>query len=83
MFTWTWSNVTLTAEGWKIRTLNAAASGDVANFDLGDGAVDKTASPNAQDSADGNIYVTAGNYNITLVIDAAADTKTVKIVAAE
>ena len=83
VFTWTWSNVTLTAEGWKIRTLNAAASGDVANFDLGDGAVDKTASPNAQDSADGNIYVTAGNYNITLVIDAAADTKTVKIVAAE
>ena len=83
VFTWTWSNVTLTAEGWKIRTLNAAESGDVANFDLGDGAVDKTASPNAQDSSDGNIYVTAGSYNITLVIDAAKDTKTVKIVAAE
>ena len=83
VFTWTWSNVTLTAEGWKIRTLNAAESGGVANFDLGDGAVDKTASPNAQDSSDGNIYVTAGSYNITLVIDAAKDTKTVKIVAAE
>jgi len=83
VYTWTWSGVALTADGWKIRTLNAATSGDVASFDLGDGAVDKTASPNIQESSDGNIYVTAGNYNITLVIDAAADTKTVTIVAAE
>ena len=83
VYTWTWNNVTLTADGWKIRTLNAAASGDVASFDLGDGAVDKTASPNVQESGDGNIYVTAGTYNITLVIDSAASTKTVTIVAAE
>jgi len=83
VYTWTWSGVALTADGWKIRTLNAAASGDVPNFDLGDGAVDKTASPNAQASEDGNIYMTAGNYDITLVIDAAADTKTVTVVAAE
>ena len=48
---------------------------------LGDGNVDKTASPNAQESSDGNIYVTAGNYNITVVIDAAASTKKVTIAA--
>ena len=83
VYTWTWSNVQLTADGWKIRTLNAAETGGIASFDLGDGAVDKTASPNAQDSTDGNIYVTAGTYNITLAIDAATDTKTVTIVAAE
>lgn len=83
VYTWTWSNVQLTADGWKIRTLNAAETGGIASFDLGDGAVDKAASPNAQDSTDGNIYVTAGTYNITLAIDAATDTKTVTIVAAE
>ena len=83
VYTWTWNNVQLTTDGWKIRTLNAAPSGNVNNFDLGDGAVDKTASPNVQASADGNIYVTAGKYNITLAIDAAADTKTITIVAAE
>lgn len=83
VYTWTWSNVKLTAEGWKVRVLNAAESGGVANFDLGDGAVDKEASANVQESTDGNIYVTEGNYDITLVIDAATDTKTVTIVAAK
>ena len=82
VYTWTWNNVVLTADGWKVRVLNAAESGGVANFDLGDGSVDKTASPNAQASTDGNIYVTAGTYNITLVIDAATNTKTVTVVAA-
>ena len=81
VYTWTWNNVVLTADGWKVRVLNAAESGGVANFDLGDGSVDKTASPNAQASNDGNIYVTAGTYNITLVIDAATDTKTVTVAA--
>ena len=81
VYTWTWSNVALTADGWKVRVLNAAESGGVASFDLGDGNVDKTASPNAQESSDGNIYVTAGNYNITVVIDAAASTKKVTIAA--
>ena len=83
VYTWTWNNVQLSAEGWKVRVLNAAESGGVASFDLGDGAVDKTASPNVQESGDGNIYVTAGTYNITLVIDSEASTKTVTIVAAE
>lgn len=82
VYTWTWSNVQLSADGWKIRTLNAAESGGVSNFDLGDGAVDKTASSGVKESTDGNIYVEAGNYNITLVIDAAAATKTVTIVPA-
>lgn len=83
VYTWTWSNVKLTAEGWKIRVLNAAESGGVASFDLGDGAVDKDASSNVQESGDGNIYVTEGNYDITLVIDAKAATKKVTIVAAK
>lgn len=82
VYTWTWSNVQLSADGWKIRTLNAAASGGVSNFDLGDGAVDKDASSGVKDSSDGNIYVEAGSYNITLVIDAAADTKKITIVSA-
>ena len=82
VYTWSWSNVQLSVEGWKIRTFNAAASGGVNNFDCGDGNVDKVASANVQASSDGNIYVTAGNYNITLVIDAAADTKKITIVSA-
>lgn len=82
VYTWSWNNVSLTAEGWKIRVLNAAESGGVASFDLGDGSVDKTASPNVQASPDGNIYVTAGTYNVSLVIDAASDSKKIVITAA-
>ena len=83
VYTWTWTGVALTAEGWKVRVLNAAESGGVANFDLGDGAVNKDASNGVQESTDGNIYVTAGNYDITVVIDAAAATKAVTIKPAE
>ena len=83
VYTWTWTGVALTAEGWKVRVLNAAESGGVASFDLGDGAVNKDASNGVQESTDGNIYVTAGNYDITVVIDAAAATKTVTITPAE
>lgn len=83
VYTWTWSNVTLTADGWKVRVLNAAESGGVASFDLGDGAVNKDASTGVQESGDGNIYVTAGNYDITVVIDSAAGTKTVTVLPAE
>ena len=82
VYTWSWNNVSLTTEGWKIRVLNAAESGGVASFDLGDGNVDKAASPNVQASSDGNIYVTAGTYNVSLVIDAKEDTKKIVITAA-
>ena len=81
VYTWTWEKVALTADGWKIRVLNAAESGGVASFDLGDGAVDKTASTGVQASSDGNIYVTAGNYKVELVIDADKDAKKVVITA--
>lgn len=82
VYTWTWEKVTLTTDGWKIRVLNAAESGGVASFDLGDGAVDKTASTGVQESSDGNIYVTAGNYKVQLVIDSASDSKKIVITAA-
>lgn len=82
VYTWTWEGVELSAEGWKIRSLNGAESGGQ-NLDLGNGAVDRAASPNVQDSPDGNIYVTAGTYNITLVADETAGTKTITIVEAK
>lgn len=83
VYTWTWNNVQLTTEGWKIRTLNAAASGGVNNFDLGANAID-TANSVPETSTDGDIILKeAGKYNVTLAIDAAADTKTITIVAAE
>ena len=81
VYTWTWSGVQLSADGWKIRTLNAAASGGVANFDLGAGAIDREASSGVKE-CDNDIFVEAGNYNITLVIDAANNTKTITIVPA-
>ena len=82
MYTWTWEGVELSAEGWKIRSLNGAESGGQ-KLDLGNGSVDRAASPNVQDSPDGNIYVTAGTYNITLVADETAGTKTITVVEAK
>ena len=82
VYTWTWNNVSLSADGWKIRTLGAAASGGVNSFDLGADIID-TANSVAGTSTSGNITLAAaGNYNITLVIDADADTKTITIVSA-
>ncbi len=80
-YTWTWSNVALLADGFKIRTIDAKESGGVAGFDLGgDKLVDDTYATNDG----GNIKPkAAGNYNIVLTIDAAADTKQIKITAAE
>ena len=80
VYTWTWENVQLTNQGWKIRTDNNAVSAGL-KLDLGSGAVDTTNS--VEIGADNNIVVAAGTYNITLVIDAAASTKTITIVAAE
>ena len=78
-YTWIWDNVQFTTDGWRVRTHMFQQSGGVASFDLGDGAVDKTASPNAQDSSDGNIYVTAGRYYVYLVIDSKTDEKQIYI----
>jgi len=80
VYTWTWSNVSLANDGWKIRTLNAADSGAAKSFDLGNAAVDAKNSV-ALEAADGNIKVAAGNYNIVLTIDADADEKTIVITA--
>jgi hypothetical protein len=80
VYTWTWSNVELANDGWKIRTKDAAAQGDIANFDLGADIIDRTASVSA--SASGDIKVDAGTYNITLTINAEEDVKTLVIAAA-
>ncbi len=82
VYTWTWEKVTLTTDGWKVRVLNAAESGGVASFDLGNAAVDSAASTGVQESSDGNIYVTAGNYKVQLMIDSASDSKKIVITAA-
>ena len=82
VYTWTWSNVQLTTDGWKIRTLNAQATGGVNNFDLGAEFIDKAASV-ALTSESGDIKLAeAGTYNISFVIDAAADTRKIVITAA-
>ena len=83
VYTWTWSNVQLTTDGWKIRTLNAAETGGVASFDLGADKIDTANSVEGTSTSGDIILAAAGKYNVTLAIDAAADTKTITIVAAE
>ena len=83
VYTWTWSNVQLTTDGWKIRTLNAQASGGVNNFDLGADKIDTANSVEGTSTSGDIILAAAGKYNVTLAIDAAADTRTITIVAAE
>ena len=80
MYTWTWSNVQLVNDGWKIRTKDAAKQGDIENFDLGADIIDRAASVSATES--GDIKVAAGTYNITLTINADEDVKTLVIAAA-
>ncbi|MBQ8839208.1 MAG: hypothetical protein IJ005_07815 [Bacteroidales bacterium] len=82
VYTWTWNNAQITADGWKIRVLNAAESGGIANFDLGADKIDTTASSVTPTNATGDILIEAGTYNITLTIDAATETRTIVITAA-
>lgn len=80
VYTWTWTDVQLAADGCKIRTKDAAASGGIANFDCGASVVDKTQSVAVTTNNDGNIILgTAGTYDITFTIDASADTKKIVI----
>ena len=80
VYTWTWSNVQLVNDGWKIRTKDASSQGDVENFDLDASIIDRAASVSATES--GDIKVAAGTYNITLTINADEDVKTLVIAAA-
>ncbi len=85
MYTWTWNGITLVENaGFKLRTENgeAPANGNGASFDVGFGAVNAGLSSENVVEDGGNITVTvAGNYNITLTIDAATgDVKEVIIV---
>lgn len=65
IYTWTWSNVTLLNDGWKVRTQNNEdQTNGINKFDLGSGAVDKTQSVEIAEG--GDIKVAAGTYNITL-----------------
>lgn len=81
VYTWTWNNVSLLAEGFKVRTINAEESGGVAGFDLGGSIVDLGNSASGITTPDGNIVAPVGTYNITLTIDANTDTKTLVITA--
>ena len=82
VYTWSWNKVTLTVDGWKVRTVGYAETGGVAAFDLGANVID-TANSVEGVTTDGDIKVpTAGTYNVSLVIDAAADTKKIVITAA-
>jgi len=79
VYTWTWNSVTLKAEGFKIRTINAEASGGVNSFDLGYGVVDAAASPGIVEDG-GNIKASvAGNYKIVLTINADTDARRIVI----
>lgn len=81
VYTWTWSNVQLSAGGWKVRSLNGAESGGQ-NINLGAEVIDFDNSA-AVSSQSGDIkLVAAGTYNIALVIDADANTTKLTIVAA-
>ena len=81
VYTWTWSNVQLSTEGWKVRSLNGAVSGGQ-NINLGAEVIDFDNSA-AVSSKTGDIKLEdAGTYNITLVIDADANTTKLTIVAA-
>ena len=80
VYTWTWSNVQLVNDGWKIRTKDFAKQGDIENFDLDASIIDRAASVSATES--GDIKVAAGTYNITLTINADEDVKTLVIAAA-
>ena len=82
-YTWTWTGLQLTGKGVKIRTKNAAASGDIAGFDCGASAVDKTNSVSVTSDTDGNIIVEEGIYNITFTIDASTEVKKIVIKEAD
>ena len=80
MYTYTWTNVALAEDGFKLRRLNATYDG--VESDQGYGIVDAdNSSANIVDDS-GNIKCSvAGTYNMTLVIDAADnDTMTLTIV---
>ena len=82
VYTYTWSNVVLEADGFKIRQLNATYDG--VESDQGYGIVDATnSSTNIVDDGGDIKNTVKGTYNMTLVIDAAnGDAKTLTIVAA-
>ncbi|GAP71924.1 hypothetical protein SAMD00024442_20_9 [Candidatus Symbiothrix dinenymphae] len=80
VYTWTWASVTLKADGFKVRTIDAQESGGVAGFDVGYGFVDVSASSSEVVDDGGNIKVnTAGNYTIVMTINAETDTRKIVI----
>lgn len=81
VYTWTWSNVQLSTDGWKVRSLNGNESGGQ-NINLGPNVVDVANSAPIKSQTDNIELTTAGTYNITLVIDADANTTKLTIVAA-
>ena len=79
VYTWTWNEVLLTTDGFKIRSFDYEASGGVSPFDLGFGVVNVSASDNVVDDY-GNIAVSvAGTYNIVLTINAETEARSIVI----
>lgn len=70
VYTWTVNVNLLASGGFKARTINAEAQGDIQGFDLG---------------IDGNNATVAadGNYNVVVTIDGKADTKKLEIFAGD
>lgn len=69
-YSWTWENVSLNANGWKLRTFNNAVSGGISAFDLGKENIDTDNSTGLNLKNDtSDIFVNSGTYDITLTID--------------
>jgi len=67
-YTWTWSNVVLKAEGFKIRTINALESGGV-TLDLGADKIDVAASVKGLNNSGDILVPEAGVYTIVVSAD--------------
>jgi hypothetical protein len=79
VYTWKWNNVTLKAEGFKIRTVNYLAYGDINAFDCGTEQVAEASKALLTSTSSDIVVAEAGAYNISLAIDAAANTKTITL----
>lgn len=81
VYTWTWSNVQLSDAGWKVRSLNGSESGGQ-NLNLGAEVIDFENSAEVAGTTGDIKLKAAGTYNVTLVVDANANTTKLTIVSA-
>ncbi|GHT32808.1 hypothetical protein FACS189434_05500 [Bacteroidia bacterium] len=73
VYTWTWANVELVGgEGFKLRTIGAAASGGVDAFNYGAEII--TSAPDGTSTSSDIVVTEDANYTLVLTADAAAGT---------